>query len=162
MLGGFLLLSATGISLFYFGEFNNKTEFINDKLIPLSNSAKNLRVYSTEAYASIERKLFSSQNYPIEEINESLERTVKEKRFLLQNFDSFKSLEDYDKIKKIFGITEKDTDEFLKASYEILQIEATSTGVGTLSDDEFDALYDNIVDRLKALGLQDTYQNIPC
>ena len=158
--GGILLLSATGFGLFYFDEFNNRALYIKDQLIPLNNSAKNLRVFSTDAYASIERRIFANPNYSLDEINKYLERTVQEKNFLLENYDQFKTLENYEEVSKAFKDTSEHTDEFVKACGEILNAGTTSSGVGTLADDEFDAIYDDIVDRLKTMGEVKEFQTV--
>lgn len=146
---GILLAILVAVSLLYFDKLDRSSELIHTLLIPVKNDSEKLRSLSSEIYFDIELELFSNQKMDTAEIEEKLLDLENKSNSVIQ------SLERLQKNQLIVIEGEKianEVSQFITSSHEIIQSMERSTGVGSEADEEFDALYDEIVANLAEIS----------
>jgi signal transduction histidine kinase/DNA-binding response OmpR family regulator len=158
--GGLLLIFTTVCALIYLDKLDSNSEFIHHELLPLLDASKEVRTSSLEVYSAIEIELLGGPKSNKISITKNLEFLAINAKLISQLPPEVQAALKNDKISEDIATLTSEVSSFVSSTKEIITSMSHSTGVGSQSDVEFDALYDDIVQRLFIITQLKQSQNL--
>lgn len=149
-----LVLVGSLVSLAIFNSIEKSTEVTLSEIIPVSNTSKTLRLLSSDLQSLIHNEFYTGKKSSRKRIkfltDKILEHTINLESYVTSRPNYF---EDFDVEEIDYNVK-----VFVKSVNELLDAIEKNTGVGSESDVEFDALYDNLVELLDKGSLHKSLQ----
>lgn len=150
--GGILLLFTTLCALHYLDKLDESSGFINHELQPLNYASKDLRSDTADIYGVIHVELLGGKGASPDSIKAKLAEIKETVKFLDEHRTHLARLKESQSIDGLVITTKNDVQIFVESSKDLIKTMSASTGVGSEADEEFDALYDDIVERLRVIS----------
>lgn len=135
---------------------------VGEKLAPLVDAAMEIKLTATTAHLLFEEIMSGDEGESIDEVWRLLDETRFYTRAILEGgsndegtFYATKSPEVREKIVQV----QRDLEEFIKTAQARYASLSERQGVGTGADEKFDALYDDLTDRIAAQAGKEPYKS---